>query len=109
MHLPLRALTAQMPNARLTEFGNYNVKTRVVSRSSSSTYIIPDSPEEHTEAHSSRPSVLSPKATRDLHHVPRHVDTRYPVLYTGSGTHTGGRVGPPTRFPRGGGTWRSHD
>jgi len=54
MHLPLRALTAQMPNARLTEFGNYNVKTRVVSRSSSSTYIITDSPEEHTEAHSSR-------------------------------------------------------
>ncbi len=43
-----------MPNARLTEFGNYNVKTRVVSRSSSNTYIIPDSPEEHTEAHSSQ-------------------------------------------------------
>jgi phosphoenolpyruvate carboxykinase (ATP) len=45
----LRELTAQMPNARLTEFGNYNVQTRVVSRSSSSTYIITDSPEEHTD------------------------------------------------------------
>jgi hypothetical protein len=43
-----------MSNARLTEFGNNNVKTRVVSRSSSSAYAIPDSAEEHTEAHSSQ-------------------------------------------------------
>ncbi len=45
----LRELTAKMPNARLTEFDNYNVQTRVVSRSKSSTYIITDSPEEHTD------------------------------------------------------------
>jgi phosphoenolpyruvate carboxykinase (ATP) len=45
----LRQLTAQMPNARLTEFNNYNVQTRVVSRSKSSTYIITDSPEDHTD------------------------------------------------------------
>lgn len=45
----LRALTAAMPNARLTEFDNYNVQTRVVSRSKGSTYIITDHPEEHTD------------------------------------------------------------
>jgi phosphoenolpyruvate carboxykinase (ATP) len=45
----LRELTAQMPNARLTEFNNHNVQTRVVSRSKSSTYIITDSPQEHTD------------------------------------------------------------
>jgi phosphoenolpyruvate carboxykinase (ATP) len=45
----LRELTAQMPNARLTEFNNYNVQTKVVSRSKSSTYIITDSPDEHTD------------------------------------------------------------
>jgi phosphoenolpyruvate carboxykinase (ATP) len=45
----LRELTARMPNARLTEFDNYNVQTRVVSRSKSSTYIITDFPQEHTD------------------------------------------------------------
>ena len=45
----LRRLTSQMPNARLTEFDNYNVQTRVVSRSKASTYVITDSPEEHTD------------------------------------------------------------
>jgi phosphoenolpyruvate carboxykinase (ATP) len=50
----LRELTAQMPNARLTEFNNYNVQTAVVARSKSSTYIITDSPEEHTDQTLSR-------------------------------------------------------
>ena len=45
----LRELTSKMPNARLTEFDNHNVQTRVVSRSKSSTYIITDSPEAHTD------------------------------------------------------------
>jgi phosphoenolpyruvate carboxykinase (ATP) len=50
----LRELTAQMPNARLTEFNNYNVQTEVVSRSKSSTYIVTDTPEQHTDQTLSR-------------------------------------------------------
>ncbi|MDQ6884085.1 MAG: phosphoenolpyruvate carboxykinase [Candidatus Dormibacteraeota bacterium] len=42
----LRELTARMPNARRTSFDNYNVHTRVDSRSSKSTYIVSDHPEE---------------------------------------------------------------
>jgi phosphoenolpyruvate carboxykinase (ATP) len=45
----LRELTARMPNAKHTEFDNYNVQTRVVSRSKGSTYIITDRPEEHSD------------------------------------------------------------
>jgi phosphoenolpyruvate carboxykinase (ATP) len=44
----LRDLTARMPNARRTIYDNYNVHTRVDSRSSKSTYIVTDRPEEHT-------------------------------------------------------------
>lgn len=40
----LRRFTADMPNARRTEFGNLNVQTRVDSRSSASTYIVTDDP-----------------------------------------------------------------
>ena len=40
----LQALTARMPQARRTGFGNYNVQTRVVSRSKGSTYIVTDDP-----------------------------------------------------------------
>ena len=42
----LHALTARMQNATWTEFGNLNVKARVDSRSTSSTYIVTDHPEE---------------------------------------------------------------
>jgi phosphoenolpyruvate carboxykinase (ATP) len=45
----LRALTTRMPNARHTEFDNYNVQTRVVSRSKGSTYIVDDRAENHTD------------------------------------------------------------
>jgi phosphoenolpyruvate carboxykinase (ATP) len=38
----LQRLTAKMPNARRTAFGNYNVQTRVTSRSAGSTYIVSD-------------------------------------------------------------------
>ncbi len=41
----LRRFTAEMPNARWTEFGNLNVQTRVDSRSTASTYIVTDDPE----------------------------------------------------------------
>jgi len=44
----LRELTARMPNARRTSFDNYNVHTRVDSRSTKNTYIVTDRPEEHT-------------------------------------------------------------
>jgi phosphoenolpyruvate carboxykinase (ATP) len=40
----LQALTAKMPQARRTAFGNYNVQTRVVSRSKGSTYLVTDDP-----------------------------------------------------------------
>jgi phosphoenolpyruvate carboxykinase (ATP) len=42
----LRALTAKMPNARRTIYDNYNVQTRVDARSSRSTFIVTDAPEE---------------------------------------------------------------
>jgi phosphoenolpyruvate carboxykinase (ATP) len=45
----LRAMTALMPNARRTEFDNFNVQTRVVSRSKGSTYIATDHPEQHSD------------------------------------------------------------
>jgi phosphoenolpyruvate carboxykinase (ATP) len=45
----LRQYAAEMPNARITEFGNLNVATRVVSRSKGSTYIATDRPEEHSD------------------------------------------------------------
>ncbi len=40
----LRRLTAAMPTARLTAYGNYNVQTQVLARSTDSTYIITDDP-----------------------------------------------------------------
>ena len=36
----LRAFTEEMPEARLTEFGNVNVQTKVLSRSAGSTYVV---------------------------------------------------------------------
>ena len=44
----LQALTSRMPQARRTSFGNYNVQTRAVSRSSASTYLVTDDPGETT-------------------------------------------------------------
>jgi phosphoenolpyruvate carboxykinase (ATP) len=50
----LRQFAEEMPNARLTEFGNVNVATRVVSRSKLSTFIATDHPEEHSDQTISR-------------------------------------------------------
>ena len=44
----LQALTSRMPQARRTSFGNYNIQTRVVSRSKESTYLVTDDPSETT-------------------------------------------------------------
>jgi phosphoenolpyruvate carboxykinase (ATP) len=40
----LKAMVAQMPNAQLTEFNNWNVKARVTARSGESTFIVTDDP-----------------------------------------------------------------
>jgi phosphoenolpyruvate carboxykinase (ATP) len=40
----LQELTSRMPQARRTSFGNYNVQTRVTSRSSASTFLVTDDP-----------------------------------------------------------------
>ncbi|HKO57827.1 MAG TPA: phosphoenolpyruvate carboxykinase [Thermoanaerobaculia bacterium] len=50
----LRRYAAEMPNARVTEFGNLNVATRVVSRSKGSTFIATDTPEQHSDQTVSR-------------------------------------------------------
>src|SRR5205809_1175561 len=43
----LRRLTLQMPNAKRAAYGSVDVFTRVDSRSSASTYIVTDSPEDY--------------------------------------------------------------
>ncbi len=40
----LKAMTSRMPNAQLTEFGNWHVKARVTARSGSSTFVVTDVP-----------------------------------------------------------------
>jgi len=44
----LDEMIATMPNAKKTKYGNWNVSTRVTSRSAPSTFIITDHPENHT-------------------------------------------------------------
>ncbi len=46
----LKALAAEMPNARRTAFGNLNVQTEVVSRSKGSTFIVTDEPDGQNQA-----------------------------------------------------------
>lgn len=48
-HEELKRMTAEMPNARKTEFNNYNVATQVVSRSKLSTFIVTDDPSSHSD------------------------------------------------------------
>jgi phosphoenolpyruvate carboxykinase (ATP) len=43
----LQELTGEMPNARRSAFGNWNVQTAVDARSKASTYIVSDHPDEH--------------------------------------------------------------
>ncbi|MGH8907179.1 MAG: phosphoenolpyruvate carboxykinase (ATP) [Egibacteraceae bacterium] len=40
----LKAMTARMPNAQLTEFNNWHVRARVTARSGGSTFIVTDDP-----------------------------------------------------------------
>ena len=46
----LKELTARMPNARWTRFGNLNAQTEVVSRSKGSTFIVTDEPDGQNQA-----------------------------------------------------------
>ncbi len=50
----LREYAAAMPNARVTEFGNINVTTRVTARSKSSTFVVSDDPSRHSDQTISR-------------------------------------------------------
>jgi phosphoenolpyruvate carboxykinase (ATP) len=45
----LKGYVAQMPNAALTEFGNYNITARVTARSAGSTFIVTDDPGRTTK------------------------------------------------------------
>ncbi len=45
----LKRLTAQMPTARETVFGNLNVSTKVVSRSKGSTFVVDDDASRHSD------------------------------------------------------------
>ena len=72
----LRQLTSQMPNARHTEFDNYNVQTKVVSRSKASTYMVTDRPEEHSDQTMSRADgANTPHASADSWVMPRSTPT----------------------------------
>lgn len=44
----LREFTDAMPQARQTEYGNANVTTQVLARSTRSTYIVTDTPDQHS-------------------------------------------------------------
>ncbi len=45
----LREMIAAMPNARLSEYDNYNVETAVLARSKASTYIVTDDQSQHSD------------------------------------------------------------
>jgi len=61
----LRDLVAQQPNARRSEFDNYNVGTEVVARSKASTYIATDNPEQHSDQTISRDELARVTALQD--------------------------------------------
>ena len=50
----LRQRVSRMSNAQHTEFNNYNVTTRVRARSKHSTFIVTDTPQQHTDPCMSR-------------------------------------------------------
>jgi len=45
----LRKMVSEMKNSRLTEFNNFNVATKATARSKSSTFIVTDHPEQHSD------------------------------------------------------------
>jgi phosphoenolpyruvate carboxykinase (ATP) len=63
----LKAMVAQMPNAQLTEFNNWHVKTRVTARSSESTFIITDDPHWTSKPTMSRADYEAAAAKQDAY------------------------------------------
>ncbi len=61
-HKDLRQFTAQMDNAQVTVLGNYDVFTRVDSRSTSSTFIVTDTPKS-TAATRPCPARTTPRSS----------------------------------------------
>src|SRR5918997_1331447 len=74
----LRVLTEMMPNARGTRYGNLNVRTRVGSRSRSSTFIVTDTPERYSDPTISRGEAAELAAIQD-----RYMATRDMVVVDG--------------------------
>src|SRR3954453_11231257 len=46
----VKELTAQMPTARPTKYGNLNVQTQVLARSKRSTFLVTDEPDGQNQA-----------------------------------------------------------
>jgi phosphoenolpyruvate carboxykinase (ATP) len=63
----LQALTGRMRQARRTSFGNYNVQTKVVSRSKESTYLVTDDPTQTTGKAISRAEAARIAALQDAY------------------------------------------
>ena len=85
----LRELTEEMPNASVTEFGNVNVKARVDSRSTRSTYLVDDSTNSRgqtiTRAEYDRVAAIQNA------HIPegRAADVGHEAMWPGSSSHSG--------------------
>src|SRR4029077_3224346 len=69
----LRELTRRMPKARHTAYDNYNVQTRVGSRSKASTYVVSDRPEEHSDQTISRADAARVAERQDEYIARRHM------------------------------------
>jgi phosphoenolpyruvate carboxykinase (ATP) len=73
----LQHLTAKMPNARWTRFGNLNVQTAVVNRSKGSTFIVTDEPDGQNQA------ITSEEGERWAAHQDEYIAGREMVVIDG--------------------------
>jgi len=62
-----KRMVSEMPNAQLTEFGNYNVKARVTARSAGSTFIVTDDPSTTTKPTMSRADYAEVEARQEAY------------------------------------------
>jgi phosphoenolpyruvate carboxykinase (ATP) len=62
-----KQMVSEMPNAQLTEFGNYNVKARVTARSAGSTFIVTDDPSTTTKPTMSRADYAEVEARQEAY------------------------------------------
>jgi len=69
----LRAFTAAMPTARHTAYDNYNVQTKVLARSTESTYIVTDDPASTSSKTISRAEGLRVKELQERHLLDRDI------------------------------------